>query len=93
MRSSKRPVTARLLAGAATLLIVLLLCCEFSFLLVRPGMTGAQVESLLGRHDFVDILSGVPPEQGHGTYYYARALRPHLIVEWGPDQRVRKIHY
>jgi hypothetical protein len=46
-----------------------------------------------GQALLVDILSDIPSEQGHGTFYYEGILRPHLVVIWGPDGKVRKVSY
>lgn len=82
-------VVAGALAAAAA--VALLLGWESRYLLVRPGMTTKEVEAILGKHDFVDVLSDVPPGQGHGTFYYESLLRPYLTVEWGPDRKVRNV--
>jgi hypothetical protein len=92
MQVTRRWRTAWFLA-AAVLPVALLLCWEFRFLLVRPGMTRPEVEAILGTHHYVDVLPDVPPEQGHGTFYYEGILRPHLVVMWGPDGKVRKVSY
>ena len=75
---------------------------DLSYFLVRKGMTQSQVRTLLGRPDFVDLVSDSIPPPDDGKYverrfysYYSSGLihGKSLTVEWDSEQRVRQVRF
>jgi outer membrane protein assembly factor BamE (lipoprotein component of BamABCDE complex) len=77
---------AACLAAALVLLAGCLLGPDPRYLLLREGMTAAQVRVLLGEPDYYDE----PLDGNGGSAWFYCYSRSEIIVEWGPEGRARK---
>jgi hypothetical protein len=93
---------ALLIAGLLAVVVAINVACGFCsdlhFLLIREGMTQAQVEALLGKPEYGDSMGsfstpgpGQVGADGSGSFYSPRwPIGRELIVEWDTNGRVRK---